>query len=227
MWQLSITYPYHTYLMPARTKYNEQTVEAFCTTLAICGDIESACQSTGLHLATYYNWLKSRPGFRERIDSSILEFRRTCPEALVRAARKALSDVVYGDKERVTYTKKITTSDRFGTTEEEIVTRTPVAVPRWAIERVLGKQIDEMEALRLLADKNLLPEQTVEKIQSLMEANRDKIRAVLAETLPEKLAVSTGLSDELADSIRKQVLGLYSQDPITVSATVDTGHQPN
>ena len=138
-------------------KYCPQVINDICTAIAAGSDIKSACKAAGIGKATFHEWMKdpNKPEFSDRIAQAQSEFRRCCPDELIRLAQQRLADALQPNR---TATRRISTTSitkhfdangnlkGYSTTAEdrELVETLPVAV--WAIKRVLpeGPSLDQL-----------------------------------------------------------------------------------
>lgn len=181
--------------------------------MAQTGSDGSSAKAGTISRDTLYAWINRYPEFAEQVSQAKAEYRETCPEVLVRQANKAFSDYLYGRMEKVVrITKKGTTSRGDGEIgyEEEVIQRVPVGVPRWAIERVLGKPMDVLEAAKTFAEAGILPHWIVQRIAEEIEGAKKGIRNAFEGVLPDAdfRAEKPGLSPQTAAAIRAHVLGI-------------------
>jgi hypothetical protein len=192
-----------------KSKYTPERVQLICDAIAQTGSDESGWKSGGISEPTFYAWQNQFPEFSESVIAAKSEYRATCPETLVRQANKAFADLLFGRMERVATTKRVGHDPKRGYWEEETVTRTPVGVPRWAIERVLGPSFDEMDAIKILVKAGYLPQEFIEVTSEQFSELRTRIKTLFAGILPDlQRSKQVGISDETADAIRAQILGI-------------------
>lgn len=211
-----------------RSKYTPEIVEVILNEIAITGNDKAGYEAAGINPDTFYEWLKRHSEFSERVKKAKAEYRETCPDVLKRQAHKAFSDYLYGRMEKVVYTKKegIKGDQPF---EEEITQRIPVGIPRWAIERVLGTKIHELEALKTLVEAGWLPRWVIQVAIDELDSVKTTVREVFTGILPDSdvRKAKPGLSDAAAAAIRTQILGIQPTSPPSVPATVDRGQKPD
>jgi hypothetical protein len=71
---------------------------------------------------------------------------------------------------------------------KEIVKKVKRGVPQWAIERVLGKSVDELEAVKCQVESGWLPSSILKETTESLDEVCDRIRAAFAQ--PEILKIS-------------------------------------
>jgi hypothetical protein len=211
---------------PGRTsKYTPECVEQICSAIARTGSDRAGWEAGSIGKDAFYTWLKKYPEFSELILSAKSEYRATCPEALIRQANKAFSDYLFGRMEKVITTRR-TGSTPMGAYEEEKVQRVPVGIPRWAIERVLGGPIDEFEAIKVLVKAGYFPKELLEVTESEFSQLRSRIKGIFAGILPDlRSGKSAGLTDETADAIRREILGVEPQSSSALPEALDRGQE--
>lgn len=197
----------------AKSKYTPEIVQKIIDAIAATGKDEPGWLAGEISETTFYAWQEKYPEFSELVVKAKDEYRDTCPETLVRQAKKAFADYLFGRMTRVHYTKETGVNARTGEPyEKEIVQHIPVGVPRWAIERVLGKPLDVLEAVKTLAEAGILPKWITQAVSNEIGNARKGITEVLAGVLPDSDTERhrPGLSEETAAIIRSHILGVES-----------------
>jgi hypothetical protein len=209
------------------SKYTPECVETICDAIARTGSDKLGFEVGGISKATFYTWIEQHPDFSDAVIEARAEYRNSCPEVLVRQANKAFSDYLFGKMEKVVTTTE-SGSNSFGDYEKEIVRRIPVGIPRWAIERVLGPETDELRAIQVLARAGWLPEQFLEVTHEQFRELRSRLKALFEGILPTpNIQKSAGITDATADAIRREILGILPQNTPAVPAEVDSGQEPD
>jgi hypothetical protein len=207
----------------AKSKYTPERVQILCDAIARSGCDKAGCKAAGINQDTFYTWLKVHAEFSELVFAAKAEYRESCPETLVRQANKAFADYLYGRMEKVIVTKETGISLRTGEPyERETVQRVPVGVPKWAIERVLGPAVDEIDAIKVLVKAGWLPHELLELTREQFSELRSRLKSSFAGLLPERGRERTaGISEATADAIRREILGLKSEDPTALPEALD------
>ncbi|MBW4580704.1 MAG: hypothetical protein KME42_14155 [Tildeniella nuda ZEHNDER 1965/U140] len=208
----------------AKSKYTPDRVQTIIDAIAQTGADRAGWQAGKISEDTFYDWVKRYSEFSESVSRAKDEYRDTCPGTLVRQARKAFADYLFGRMERVTYTKETGINARTGEPyEKEITQRVPVGVPKWAIERVLGKPLDILEAVSTLSEAGVLPRWLVQAVSDEVGNAREGITEVFAGVIPDRdnRRVRPGLSEETAAAIRAHLLGIQPTDATALPTTVD------
>lgn len=191
--------------------------------LETSGSDKQAFEVAGVSRDTFYRWIKEKPEFAKLVTEAKTEHARKIRERLKHQAEKAFDEYLHG---QVTVKVKIVetlTSER-GSYSKEIHRETTPPVPRWAIERVLGRPYDEIEALKCLITAGWFPDWigqcTVDEINNI----KFRLREVFAGTLPEFSSNnSAGLTAKTAAAIRQHLLGIQPADISEVSAEMESG----
>lgn len=204
--------------MPRKTKYTPEVAQKMFDVLAATGSDRAAFEAAGISSSTFYRWKEEFSEFSEGIRAALSEFRDTCPESLVRQANKAFADYLYGRVEiSIATIQRKQLAD--GSTEStETVRKLRPAVPRWAIERVLGKPLDILEAVKTLSESGIVPKHLVQLTADEVGKARDRITAGFVGALPQGDSEykRQGLSEETAAAIRAHILGLDQASPQNV-----------
>jgi hypothetical protein len=198
----------------AKGKYTPELVEEICNAISLEGSDRSGWEGR-ISEETFYAWLKDKSEFSEVVQASKAEYRKNLPEADKRQARKAFVAYLHGTMERVIITKETGRTERNGEYEKETVTRIPIGIPKWAIERVLGKnQLSELDALCVLVEAGWLPREVLNIAVSELDKLRNTMQDVFAGILPSGADTpKPGLTDETAAAIRAKILGIESLPP--------------
>lgn len=212
----------------AKSKYSEEVAQRIFDALAATGRDEDGWKAGGISKDTFYKWINAYSDFSDGVKRCKAEWRETCPEVLVRQANKAYADYLFGRMEKVVYTKKegIKGDQPF---EEETTQRIPVGVPRWAIERILGVKMHELDALKTLVEAGWLPRWVIQVAIDELDDVKKVLREVFTGILPDGDAkrIKPGLSDAAADQIRRRILGIESEDIPPLPTKVDSGSKSN
>jgi len=208
-----------------RSLYHHKADE-FIEILKSCGCKKTAISAVGATPTALDSWTRNHPELQERINDAISQYRETQPIVLVNAAKQALANYVFGRMEKIS--SSVTTQvDAKGNVlgAFETITRTPVGVPKWAIDRVLGSEMSEVDALKILADSGYLPQILVDRVVSKLSSTKDQIRSIFAEYYPDEDIFSEvkkkpGLSDFGSEIIRARILKVPESETFSDSVEV-------
>lgn len=190
----------------ARSKYTLEIADLICDVIARAGTDEAGWMAAGISETTFYRWVEKYPEFAEMVLSAKRSFKATCPQALIDQANKALQDYLFGRMEKVQTVVETGMIDG-KPFEKEKITRNPVGVPKWAIERVLGPTISEFDAIKVLVNAGYLPRDFAEFTAEQFAQFRTQIRDAFAGVLPQfDNAKQGGISPETGAAIRTHIL---------------------
>lgn len=167
----------------AKSKYTEETVEKILTTLRLTGSDRHAIASVGINKATFYDWCNRFPDFSNQVAQAKKFFREKCPEQMRERATEALLDYLYGRVEE-SWTSEEVIREGDKVTVKTSVKKVKRGVPPWAIDRVLGRPIDELEAIKCLIESGWLPFHILNTTTQSLEEIRDRMRAAFANPAP-------------------------------------------
>lgn len=206
-------------------KYTPELAEDICNAIALHGSDESGWKGR-ISKETYYVWLREKPDFSDLIEQAKTEYRHNLPEVDHRQARRAFVGYLYGTMERVVVKTEKGYTKASGHYEKEVIHRIPTGIPKWAIERVLGSQMSEFEALQKLIEAGWIPKEVL----NIAIAEFDKFKAILREVFAGILpaidpGAKPGLTDETTAIIRSRILGIESASTIALSAEMDSGSE--
>lgn len=214
--------------MARKPKYSPDLARTIVDTIAQTGSERAGYEAAAISESTFYKWKKEFSEFSEEISKARGEYSDNCPAALVRQANKAFADYLYGRVEiSVAVIKRKRNED--GTTEStETVKKYRPSVPRWAIERVLGKPLDVLEAIKTLAQAGIIPHHLVQVAADEVRTARERIGSSFRGTLPDGdvRTVKPGLSEETAAAIRAHILGIEDAETFANRESLDRVSQP-
>lgn len=212
----------------AKSKYTPETIQKILDMIAQTGSDRAGWQAGAISEATFYDWQQKYPEFLEQIKSAKTEYRNTVPEVLIRQAHSAFADYLFGRVEITTTQFKRGVNEK-GSFSEETTKRIKLSPPRWAIERILGKPIDVLEAVKVLVDANILPKWLVQVVTDEVGDARKGIAEAFTGILPENDArrIKPGLSEETAAAIRAHILGIESANHAQISAEMGSRSEPD
>jgi hypothetical protein len=194
------------------SKYTPELVEEIVTAIAVHG-VDAAGWDGRISKDTFYEWLKHKPDFSDMVVEAKNDYRRSLPETKRRQANLAFSQYLYGEMERVIVTTERGHSQKGGDYECETIKRIPVGVPKWAIDRVLGANMSEIEALSVLVQAGWLPRGILNVAIAEVDKLKTTLQQVFAGILPDKgIDAKPGLSEEMAAEIRMKILGIQPQE---------------
>lgn len=208
--------------MGRRSKYSPETIEAILDAIRETGSDKAGWRAGGICSTTFYEWCDNYPEFADSVKEAKAEYRKICPEELIKQARKAFSDYLFGRAKITITTFERGVSEKHGSYSREITKQINPGVPQWAIERVLGKPLDVLEAISTLAEAGILPKWLVEQVSNEISDSRKEIASLIKGELPHNPDESTrrpGLSDETANAIKAYVLGINPSDIAAAAIT--------
>ncbi|PZV19190.1 MAG: hypothetical protein DCF22_00550 [Leptolyngbya sp.] len=215
--------------MTRRSKYTPELAKKIFDTIAQTGSDRAGYEVAGISGETFYQWIKKNPEFSEGISKARTEYQDICPEALVRQANKSFADYLYGRVEISIATMQRKHNADGSTESKETIRKIRPGVARWAIERVLGKPMDILEAAKTFAAAGIIPHHLVQVTADEIRAARERITEAYSGTLPDGdiRRVRPGLSEETAAAIRAHILGIESADSAALSGEMGRRHEPH
>lgn len=161
--------------MSNATKYNLQTVEAIISELAKSGCVATACQVSNITQVSFYKWIKKYPDFATQVETAKEEFRRSRPEEIKEQARRCIADylfrgnIIEWETTGETIKRIEDAKGNLKSIERETFTkkhREKRPTPQWAIDRILGKNIEILDAIQILLSEGVA---TQEQAQAVAE----------------------------------------------------------
>lgn len=157
-------------------KYKKSTVNQICQTLVSTGDRKTAIKTVGISEETFYKWMK-KPEFSESVHEAEKKWRDNLPFVWRKQANKAFEDYLFG---RVVETWTTIEGDR------KITKTVQRGVPAWAIERVLGKPTDLLDALTILVREEVLPPEVIDSVSRETKVCIDRLKKALINAFIEQ-----------------------------------------
>ncbi len=161
--------------MGRKTRYSADVVAKILDALRHSGSDRVAIEAAGISTGTFYRWGQQYREFREGIAQAKEEYRKNCPVVLREQAYLSFEDYLYGRVEEVWTTDEIIRDDD-KIIYKEVVRRVKRGVPQWAIERVLGKSVDELEAVKCLVESGWIPRHVLIVATESLDEVRDRVR---------------------------------------------------
>ena len=163
-------------------KYNEITIAAICETLELTGSDYAAWNAGSISKATYYSWAKEREEFKFKLIKAKAKFLRRNQGIFKDLALNSMyKTLVEGQVQR--WHTTIKERDENGNLVVTSVKENEVhkGVPQWLIDRVLGKPMEELEAVTRLVEGNWFNEEAVTEISSSSEKFTQEVRQILTK----------------------------------------------
>lgn len=214
--------------MAAKGKYSDpEIIRTICTTIALTGSDKAAYEAAGISHGTFYKWINSdKVEFVELIEGIARareEYRRSLSDEKIRQANKALNEYLYGEAVEEWGDKTTISNIHDGEVKSQRVMKTAKTikrgVPQWAIERVLGKPLDVLEAIKTLVEAGILPRWIVPVVSEELANARKNVVGVLSGSMPDGAIEpqNPGLSDETIAAIQTRILGITEKDRMRLS----------
>ncbi|MBE9015831.1 hypothetical protein C7Y66_10950 [Chroococcidiopsis sp. CCALA 051] len=179
----------------AKTKYTPERVEIILAAIRQEGGDRAGWEAGEINENTFYEWLRKHGEFAQGVAQAKQEYQRNCPTALKRQAKRSLAEYLF---QGTTETWETTEILEDGCGNVKLVKRSTKTVrrgpPQWAIERVLGERMHELECVKVLVESGWLPESTVEKIATKLKELNETARAAI-QTASEEGAGETAPTD--------------------------------
>jgi hypothetical protein len=219
----------------AKSKYSPELTEIICNAIATYGTDESGFHAGDIGKNTFYVWLDKNQDFRDAVAVAKKEYRTSTKPSLKRLGNRALLDYLQGNMVKVAHVRKEVVSPTGEIIELEEHRTTPVGVPQWAVERALGADLTEIEALERLAEGGMIPTWVLDCANKIFDEARRQVKTLLCGAIPEPLAyqlnqereATGGLSEDTYNRIRSQIMGIDAQSTSALSTEVSGEYVPS
>lgn len=165
----------------ARSKYTPETVERIVEAIEQEGGDRSGWLAGGISEATFYQWLQQYPKFSEQVAQTKQYYRANCDQELKKLAKKSILDYLEGRALETWETEEIN-YDADGNIIGRKVSKKKVTrpTPKWVIERILGQDMHELDALKVLIEGGWLSPDLVDHFSDRLNSLGDRIKNMLS-----------------------------------------------
>ena len=160
-----------------RSKYTPDTIQLITDAIEETGKDESGMRAGGIASSTYFQWLKDKPEFLEKVTLAKDRFRANRPQSLRSEAVKRLAEYIRGEAVEV-YDKLVETKDGDGVliSRTRSLTKIKRGCPQWALDRVLGKSMPVLEAVQVLLNEGIASPSMAAVVESSIDEMQRKLR---------------------------------------------------
>lgn len=163
--------------------YTYAVVDTLINMIETTGDIDRSCQTIPITRKVFDAWLKNHEEFAQRVEDAEKIFRANTPLALKAAAKRELNKHLLGNQQKVTTTtESFFDAENNPTGKKVSVKAEKLPSPQWAIERVLGPSITELDALKVLVESQWLEEDVVGDVILKFNQLNDEIKEIISRT---------------------------------------------
>lgn len=165
-----------------KPKYSQELADLIVEVISQTGADKSAIAAAGIRAGTFYRWLNEKSDFCERVARAKAEFRALVPESYIEQAKSTLHNYLFNGAVETWSSKEVYKDDNGNIIKTiEKVSKVVKPTPPWAIDRVLGKSYDELEAVRTLVESEWLPPEILTKAGASMEKLKTEIQGLFAK----------------------------------------------
>lgn len=165
--------------MGRRSKYTPEIVDLILDAIKQTGSDKAGWQSGGINHDTFYTWISRHSEFSEGVAQAKSEFRKLCPQSFVQRSRQVLYDYLFtGHVEHwsVSEVHKDAEGNIFKTVERTSKAIKPT--PYWVIDRVLGKNLPLLEAVRLLLSQGVATTEQARVVSDGVSRIEEELKAL-------------------------------------------------
>jgi ACT domain-containing protein len=143
----------------AKGKYTPEKVETILEVLRATGSDKAVIldPEIGISRDTFYKWLKKYPDFSDQVAQAKKHYRITQPKWQRYQANQVLAKYLTEGAIETWQSEEIAYDAEGNVTGRKVITKTVKrSAPQWAIERVLGKRLDELDAMLTLMECQMI-----------------------------------------------------------------------
>jgi hypothetical protein len=219
----------------AKSKYSPELTEIICNAIATYGTDEAGWEAGEISKPTFYSWQNTYADFQDAVGVAKKEYRTSTKPSLKRLGNRALLDYLQGNMVKVAHVRKEVVSPTGEIIELEEHRTTPVGVPQWAVERALGADLTEIEALERLAEGGMIPTWVLDCANKIFDEARRQVKTLLCGAIPEPIAyqlnqereATGGLSEDTYNAIRQQVMGINAESVAPLPTAISGEYVPS
>ena len=165
--------------MGAKGKYNEDTIKVIVDAIEKHGTHKDAFKIAQIAETTFYRWLDEKKEFKARVAKAEKVFRLRHSEELEKKVEGRIERLATeGAIEHWDVTETVT-DDKGNLISTKQINRTIKKPCIWAMERMKGKPLHELEAVMLLKEKGWLNPRVAFEIQELTEKYHAELKKLL------------------------------------------------
>lgn len=165
------------------TDYNYLVVDTLIDMIQTTNDIPRSCQAVDIPISTFNSWLSTYKDFAKRVEEAQEIYRENSPIALKAAAQRELTKYLMGKQTRSSTVKETFLDENGVVRNSRIIEKTEaIETPRWAIERVLGTEVSEMDALKTLIEHEWLDPDVIDQISDRLSQLNQDIKHILSSS---------------------------------------------
>lgn len=161
--------------------YNYLVVDVFIDMIQTTNDIDKSCSCIGINRQVYERWMVEHKEFAKRVTEAQEIYRENTPLALKAIAQKQLTKYLRGEQSRTTTIEESFYDENGNIRNSKVTKKTEsIEAPRWAIERVLGTDISELDAVKTLVDSQWIDSDIVDEISDKLSKLNSEIKDIIS-----------------------------------------------
>jgi AcrR family transcriptional regulator len=166
------------------TKYCDEKVNKILDIIISTGNDRLAYESADISKETFYRWLRDRDEFLEKVLKARYIYKESQYHTQVVKALEVLDDYLLGKATETHNSEEEKTNSDDDVSHKKLTKKVRRSTPAWVIDRVLGKRMHEMEALRVLANAGWIPKEVLKEAIGGIAALKESVRKAF-EDLPK------------------------------------------
>lgn len=155
----------------------------FLNCLQKTGDIIQACVESGLSAEQYQDKLKNEPGFADSVNSILTNHSLTIDRKIQQIGKEKFLELLEHGSTVHKQSRRVIYDDTGEICRQELKTEAMhFPTPEWAIKHAMSQSSDVENALMVLAQESMIPQDIVRKALSVMMQSKKDIRGLLGES---------------------------------------------
>ena len=160
-----------------RTKYNEEIVKIIIEEIKKTGVEKNGYELASINHDTHNRWKKKYPEYKTKVENALYTYRTTRAKEIRGKIKKSVEDYALNGVTEEWETEETITSGEY-TTHKKGTKKVKRPAP-WAVEKILGKDMVELDAVKKLVDADWIDIGVLKAIERLLEDLNYKVRGLL------------------------------------------------
>lgn len=166
--------------MPKKEKVNEHAEKLILDIVRDTGNYSKAYNQAKISNNTFYRWMRLYPEFKLRVEAARKEYNQIKFKIIRDELKDKLEDIARNGAVEEQTTSEVLRDGQgnvVGYKEKTVTTSKPAG---WAIEKVLGKDMTDIDAIKKIVDNGWLGEDQLMAIQEILEETNARVKEVIS-----------------------------------------------
>ncbi|AFY72163.1 hypothetical protein Pse7367_3948 (plasmid) [Thalassoporum mexicanum PCC 7367] len=157
-------------------EFDKKRADLILDSISETGSDDKACKEARIDKKTFHQWLRNEISFSEQVAKARHIYREGKNHSQVVKAMAVLDQYLGGEATEVHNSEEERIGSNKETSHKKSTKQVRRSTPAWVIDRVLGKRMHEMEALRVLANAGWVPRTILTEVVGGIAVLRESVR---------------------------------------------------